>query len=86
MYYVVRNLLRGGEIKKVFLGADIDHFSNLFNFTQKGWEFEDEQERETGMDKVGAGYRRLLAEVSPDGSIIYKELDGNASIIGIFTP
>nr|MBP6411739.1 hypothetical protein [Pseudarcicella sp.] len=37
-------------------------------------------------DIVSSGYRRLLAEVAPDGSIIYKELDASASVIGTFTP
>jgi hypothetical protein len=37
-------------------------------------------------DINAVGYRRLLAEVSPDGSIIYKELDANANVIGTFTP
>lgn len=31
------------------------------------------------------GYKRLLAEVASDGTIIYKELDSSANIIGIFT-
>jgi hypothetical protein len=37
-------------------------------------------------DINAVGYRRLLAEVSPDGSIIYKELDASANVIGTFTP
>ncbi len=37
-------------------------------------------------DINAVGYRRLLAEVAPDGTIIYKELDASASVIGTFTP
>lgn len=38
-------------------------------------------------DKIGkVGYKRLLAEVAPDGSVIYKELDAHADIIGLFNP
>lgn len=37
-------------------------------------------------DINAVGYRRLLAEVSPDGSVVYKELDANANVIGIFNP
>lgn len=37
-------------------------------------------------DIINSGYRRLLAEVAPDGSVIYKELDINANVIGTFTP
>jgi len=36
--------------------------------------------RETG------NYRRILAKVQPDGTIIFKELDANANTIGNFTP
>ena len=32
------------------------------------------------------GYKRLLAEIAPDGTVIYKELDARASVIGTFTP
>jgi hypothetical protein len=32
------------------------------------------------------GYKRLLAEVAPDGTIVYKELDATAKEIGIFIP
>jgi hypothetical protein len=32
------------------------------------------------------GYKRLLAETAPDGTIVYKELNANANVIGIFTP
>jgi hypothetical protein len=32
------------------------------------------------------GYRRILSEVSPDGLVVLKELDGSASVIGTFTP
>jgi hypothetical protein len=37
-------------------------------------------------DINAVGYRRILAEVAPDGTIVYKELDASASVIGIFTP
>ena len=37
-------------------------------------------------DINAVGYSRLVANVSPDGSIIYKELDGLANEIGVFTP
>ncbi|MCX2682104.1 hypothetical protein OOZ15_19295 [Galbibacter sp. EGI 63066] len=37
-------------------------------------------------DINAVGYRRLLAEVAPDGSIIYKELDEAANIIGTINP
>jgi len=33
-----------------------------------------------------SGYKRLLAEIAPDGSVIYKELDVNANILNIFNP
>ena len=29
------------------------------------------------------GYKRILSEVSPDGKIIYKELDKNGKILNI---
>jgi hypothetical protein len=32
------------------------------------------------------GYKRLLAEVAPRGTAIYKELDASGSVIGTFTP
>jgi hypothetical protein len=32
------------------------------------------------------GYKRLLAEVAPDGTVIYKELDASANVLGVFTP
>ncbi|WP_435353259.1 hypothetical protein [Emticicia sp. SJ17W-69] len=47
------------------------------------------------LDAVGAtvtqdinarGYKRLLANVAPDGSVTYSELDSLANIIGSFTP
>lgn len=37
-------------------------------------------------NKIANNYRRLLAEIAPDGTIIYKELDANASVIGVFKP
>lgn len=37
-------------------------------------------------DINAVGYRRLLAEIAPDGTVIYKELDASASVIGIFNP
>jgi hypothetical protein len=41
----------------------------------------------TTFDAMDAtGYRRLLAEVAPDGSVVYKELDSNAIVIGMFNP
>lgn len=35
---------------------------------------------------IDNGYKRLLAEIAPDGSVIYKELDASAKLIGTFTP
>lgn len=35
---------------------------------------------------LAKGYKRILAEVAPDGSIVFKELDSSASVIGTFTP
>lgn len=32
------------------------------------------------------GFKRILAEVAPDGTIIFKELDGSANVIGSFIP
>jgi len=37
-------------------------------------------------DILAKGYKRVLAEVAPDGTIIFKELDASASVIGTFTP
>jgi len=37
-------------------------------------------------DINAVGYRRLVANVSPNGSIIYKELDELANVIGVLTP
>ena len=37
-------------------------------------------------DIINSGYQRLLAKTSPDGTIMYKLLDENASIIGDFIP
>lgn len=37
-------------------------------------------------DIINSGYKRLLAEIAPDGTVIYKELDASASVIGSFTP
>jgi len=37
-------------------------------------------------DIVSSGYKRLLAEVAPDGTIVFKELDAYASVVGTFTP
>lgn len=37
-------------------------------------------------DIINSGYRRLLAEVAPDGTIIYKELDGSGNILNEFNP
>jgi hypothetical protein len=33
-----------------------------------------------------AGYKRILAEVTPNNTIIYKELDEMANVTEIFTP
>lgn len=33
-----------------------------------------------------SNYKRVLAEVAPDGSIIYKELDANAKVISTINP
>ena len=30
--------------------------------------------------------KRILAEVASDGTIVYKELDANANLIGVFSP
>jgi hypothetical protein len=35
---------------------------------------------------ISAGYKRVLAEVAPNGSIIFKELDASAGVIGTFVP
>jgi hypothetical protein len=35
---------------------------------------------------IDSGYKRLLAEVAPDGTVIYKELDANANVIGTYIP
>jgi hypothetical protein len=35
-------------------------------------------------DIIDIGYRRLLAEISPDGTVIYKELNEYAKEIGTF--
>lgn len=35
---------------------------------------------------IDAGYTRILAEVAPDGNIVFKLLDENANIIGDFVP
>ncbi|TAF76572.1 MAG: hypothetical protein EAZ53_03435, partial [Bacteroidetes bacterium] len=35
---------------------------------------------------IDGGYKRLLAEIAPDGTVIYKELDASANVIGTFTP
>jgi hypothetical protein len=37
-------------------------------------------------DINAVGYRRILATVGSDGSIVYKELDASANVIGIITP
>lgn len=37
-------------------------------------------------DIIDKGYQRLLAEVAPDGSVIFKLLDENANVIGTFVP
>lgn len=37
-------------------------------------------------NQIANNYRRLLAEIAPDGTVVYKELDAQASVIGIFTP
>jgi hypothetical protein len=37
-------------------------------------------------DILNSGYKRLLAEVAPDGTVIYKELDGSGNILNIFNP
>ncbi len=37
-------------------------------------------------DINAVGYKSLLAEIAPDGSIIYRELNVSASVIGTFTP
>jgi hypothetical protein len=33
-----------------------------------------------------SSYRRILAETTPDGTVIYKELDTKANVIGTFNP
>jgi hypothetical protein len=33
-------------------------------------------------NKITNSYRRILAEVAPDGTVIYKELDASANVIG----
>ena len=35
---------------------------------------------------IDVGYSRILAEVAPDGNIVFKLLDENANIIGDFIP
>ena len=35
---------------------------------------------------LAKGYKRVLAEVAPDGTIIFKELYASAKVIGTFTP
>ncbi|MFN6086164.1 MAG: hypothetical protein ACK476_14715, partial [Fluviicola sp.] len=35
---------------------------------------------------LNSGYKRLLAEISPDGTVIYKELDANANVLSVFNP
>ena len=42
--------------------------------------------KSTAADIVNAGYRRILAEIAPDGTIVYKELDYKADIVGVFNP
>jgi len=37
-------------------------------------------------DDILNGYKRILSEVAPDGSIIFKELDSSGKVIGIFIP
>jgi len=37
-------------------------------------------------EEILKGYKRVLAEVAPDGTIVYKELDAMANIIGVFIP
>jgi hypothetical protein len=37
-------------------------------------------------DILDNGYKRILAEVAPDGTIVYKELDASANVIVTFTP
>ena len=37
-------------------------------------------------DIIDVGYKRVLAKVSPDGSIVYKELDNLGKEIGDFVP
>lgn len=32
------------------------------------------------------GYKRILSNVSPDGSVVFKELDSTGKVIGVFTP
>jgi hypothetical protein len=38
------------------------------------------------VDDIVNGYRRILAEIAPEGTVVYKELDASANIIGIFIP
>ena len=35
---------------------------------------------------LNTGYKRLLAEVAPDGTVIYKELDASAGVLSVFNP
>jgi len=37
-------------------------------------------------EEVLGNYKRILAEVAPDGTVVYKELDAMANTIGTFTP
>jgi hypothetical protein len=37
-------------------------------------------------DIISNGFTRLLAEVAPNGSTTYKQLDQSANIIGDFNP
>lgn len=37
-------------------------------------------------DILNSGYKRISAEVAPDGTIIYKELDAKANLLGTFNP
>jgi hypothetical protein len=34
----------------------------------------------------GVGFTKILAKTSPDGSVLYKLLDGDANIIGDWIP
>lgn len=37
-------------------------------------------------DILNSGYKRLLAEISPNGTVIYKELDASANVLSVFNP